>query len=162
MKSIVVAYDRNRGIGANGRPLWGPNVMQADSQHFRMLTANSSVIMGRNSFEAFHGYLPGRQNIVVTRRERMSMGVQMVHSLSEAFAIAQSNDVNIIGGASIFKEALPLVDRIYATEVDAAFRGADAFFPELNNLMWREISREDHTADERNSYGYSFVTYERV
>lgn len=162
MKSIVVAYDKKRGIGANGRPLWNSGLMQADSRRFRTLTANSSVIMGRNAFETFHGFLPGRQNIVITRRERMSMGVQMVHSIGEAFEVATSTDINVIGGASIYKEALPYVDRVYATELNVEFRGSDAFFPELNPMQWREVSREYHAADELNTYDYSFVVYERA
>lgn len=162
MRSIVIAYDKNRGIGASGRPPWGAQQMTADSERFRDLTANSTVIMGRTSFESFHGFLPGRQNIVVTRRERMSQGVVMVHNLEEAYAAALSKDVNIIGGASIFKEALYSVDRIYATEVDFESRDADSFFPELDPLVWHEIAREDHGADERNAYAYSFVTFERT
>lgn len=162
MKSIVVAYDKKRAIGAGGRPPWGNQQMTADSQRFRHLTANSSVIMGRASFETFHGFLPGRQNIVVTRHERMYQGIAMAHSLEEAYAIAHSSDVNVIGGASIFKEAVYSVDRIYVTEVDFESRDADAFFPELDPLIWHEISREDRPADELNAYPYSFVCYERV
>lgn len=162
MRSIVVAYDRQRGIGANGRPLWESGLLPADSRHFRFLTANSSVIMGRTSFETFHGKLPGRQNIVVTRRERLSEGVTMVHSLEEAFKAATSKDINVIGGASIFEQAVFTVDRIYATEVDSVFSNADAFFPELDRLTWREIRREDHSADGPSAYNYSFVTYERT
>ena len=161
MKSIVVAYDTNRVIGAGGRPPWGDHQMNADKQRFRQLTANSTVIMGRSSFETFHGFLPGRQNIVVTRRERMSQGVTMVHSLEEAYANAQTVDINVIGGASIFKEAIYSVDRIYATEVHFESREADAHFPYIDPLIWHEVSREDHTADERNEYPYSFVLYER-
>lgn len=162
MRSIVVAYDKNRGIGAGGRPPWGTRRMNADVRRFRHLTANSTVIMGRTSFETFHGFLPGRQNIVVTRRERMSQGVTMVHSLEEAYATARSIDINVIGGASIFREAIYSVDRIYATEVDFESRDVDAFFPQLDPLIWHEISREDHQADELNAYAYSFVVYERV
>lgn len=162
MRNIVVAYDRNRGIGAGGRPPWGNQRMNADTRRFRYLTANSSVIMGRTSFETFHGFLPGRQNIVVTRRERMSQGVTMVHSLEEAYAVAQSSDVNVIGGASIFKQAIYSVDRIYVTEVHYESREVDSYFPELDPLIWHEISREDHAADELNMYDYSFVCYARA
>lgn len=162
MRSIVVAYDQNRGIGAGGRPPWGTQSMNADTRRFRHLTANSSVIMGRESFETFHGFLPGRQNIVITRQERMYQGVTMVHSLEEAYAAAQSSDVNVIGGASIFNEAIYSVDRVYVTEVQFATRDADAFFPVLDPLVWHETSREDHQADELNTFDYSFITYERT
>lgn len=86
----------------------------------------------------------------------------MVNSLEEAYSIAQSTDTNIIGGASIFKEALYSVDRIYVTEVDLEARDADAFFPELDPLVWHEVSREHHEADDMNVYSYSFVCYERT
>jgi dihydrofolate reductase len=161
MRSIVVAYDDNRGIGAGGRPPWGDQQMNADKRRFRHLTANSTVIMGRTSYETFHGFLPGRQNIVITRRERMSPGVIMVHSLDEAYAAAHSKDINIIGGASIFKQALYSVDRIYVTEVHFQSRHVDSFFPELDPMIWHEISREDFSADELNVYDYSFVVYAR-
>lgn len=161
MRSIVVAYDKNRAIGAGGRPPWGSQFMSADQQRFRYLTANSTVIMGRLSYETFHGYLPGRQNIVITRRERMSRGVTMVHSLDEAYAVASYSDINVIGGASIFKEAIHSVDRIYVTEVHTEAQDADAFFPFIDPYVWHEVSREDNKADERNAYDYSFICYER-
>lgn len=91
----------------------------------------------------------------------MSQGVTMVHSLEEAYAHAQSVDINVIGGASIFKEAIYSVDRIYVTEVHFESREADAHFPHIDPLVWHEVSREDHSADERNEYPYSFVLYER-
>lgn len=162
MRSIVVAYDKNRAIGAGGRPPWSDGELPADSRYFRTLTANSTVVMGRLTYETLHGFLPGRQNIVITRRERWSPGVQMVNSLEEAFMKAETNDVNIIGGASIYEQAIYFVDRIYATEVDFTFRGTDAFFPKLDRLIWHEVSREDHQADGMNAYDYSFVVYERV
>lgn len=162
MRSIVVAYDKNRAIGTGGRPPWGTQQMTADSQRFRYLTADSSVIMGRESFETFHGYLPGRQNIVITRHERMSQGVTMVHSLEEAYAAAKSVDVNVIGGASVFNEAIYSVDRIYVTEVQFASRDADMFFPDIDPYIWHEVSREEHAADELNVYAYSFICYERA
>lgn len=92
----------------------------------------------------------------------MYRGVTVVNSLEQAYAVAQSPDINIIGGASIFKEAVYSADRIYATEVDFESRDADAFFPELDPLVWHEVSREDHPADELNMYAYSFVVYERT
>lgn len=85
----------------------------------------------------------------------------MVHSLEEAYAVATSGDINVIGGASIFKEAIHSVNRIYATEVHIESRFADAFFPFIDPYIWHEVSREDHEADELNTYAYSFVCYER-
>ena len=82
-----------------------------------------------------------------------------MHSLDEAYRAAQSPDVCVIGGASIFKEAVYSVDRIYVTEVHSESRDANAFFPELDPMIWEEISREDFTADELNAFPYSFITY---
>lgn len=162
MRSIVVAYDRNRGIGSGGRPPWLEGELPADAQHFRSVTAKSSVIMGRSSYETFRGVLPGRQNIVVTTRNRLSQGVTMVKTLEEAYDIAEYKDINIIGGASIYRLAVDTVNRIYATEVDFSFSGVDTFFPVIDHTIWHEISREHHDADGLNRYGYSFVIYERV
>lgn len=118
--------------------------------------------MGRSSYESFHGVLPGRQNIVITRRERMSSGTTMVKSLEEAYRIAEHRDINVIGGASIYALAIDSVNRIYATEVDFSFPDVDAYFPKIDHTVWREIKREDHEAGGANVYGYSFVVYERV
>lgn len=159
MKSIVVAYDRARGIGANNDLLWGRD-LPADLRHFKDLTAGGSLIMGRKTFESIGRTLPGRENIVVTHRPLDTVDVIAVDSLASAYRLAHGNQF-IIGGASIYEQALSDVDVVYATEVDQVFPEAEVFFPPLGE-DWQERSRESFEADDRNKYPYDFVTYVRI
>jgi dihydrofolate reductase len=161
MISLIAAVDKNGGIGSGGRPLWTGG-LPADSQRFRELTAGSSVIMGRKAFESFHGILPGRQNIVVSHRFMVHEDITFAHSLEEAYREATSRDINVIGGANIFSQAIRDADRIYITQVDEAFDNVDAYFPIIDKSEWREAKREDFKADGRNIYDYSFIVYERI
>ena len=158
MKSIVVAYDARRGIGAHNELLWQRD-LPSDLRHFRDVTMGGSIIMGRNTYESIGRALPGRENIVVTHRPLAATDVVVVDDLPGAYAAAHGNQF-VIGGASIYEQALPDVDVIYATEVHATFSGADVFFPSLSDT-WREAARESHTADVQNKFDYDFVTYVR-
>lgn len=161
MISLIAAVDKNGGIGTGGRPLW-TNGLPADSHRFRQLTAGSTVIMGRKAHESFHGTLPGRQNIVVSHSFMQQDGVVFARNLSEAYREATSTDINVIGGANIFSQAIVDADRVYLTEVDAEFDGVDAYFPHIDPRVWRRVRREDFSADGRNVFNYSFIVYERV
>lgn len=158
MKSIVVAYDKQRGIGAHNDLLWQRD-LPADLKHFKELTMGGSLIMGRNTYESIGRALPGRENIVVTHRPLSAVDVIAVDSLAAAYAAAHGNQF-IIGGGQIYEQALADVDVVYATEVAETFPAAEVFFPPLG-AGWREAAREQHTADDRNKYGYDFVTYVR-
>lgn len=158
MKSIVVAYDSRRGIGASNDLLWQRD-LPADLAHFKQLTMGGSLIMGRNTFESIGRALPGRENIVVTHRPLDVVDVLAVDSLAKAYETAHGNQF-IIGGGQIYAQSLQDADVIYATEVRASFPQAEVFFPELGD-EWREVSREAHVADGRNKYAYDFVTYAR-
>lgn len=157
-KYVVVAYDKNRGIGAGGDLLWQRD-LPADLIHFKELTTGKTVIMGRKTYESIGRPLPNRQNIVLSRGLTAIPGVVMASSLAEAYAMAE-HEVCIIGGGSVYEQALPDTDAVYATEVDASFPQATVFFPPLGP-EWQETAREPHAADERNRYAYDFVTYER-
>lgn len=157
MKSIVVGYDRNRAIGAGGDLPWGRD-LPADLRRVRELTLGKTIVMGRKTFESISRALPGRENIVLTRSPLDVADVIAVSSLAEAYQRASKEDIVIFGGSSVYGQALPDVDVVYATEVDAEFPGADTFFPELDE-GWKEIARESHVADERNLYNHDFVTY---
>lgn len=158
MKSIVVAYDQARGIGAHNDLLWQRD-LPADLRHFKELTMGGSLIMGRNTFESIGRALPGRENIVVTHRPLDVENVIAVNSLVAAYAGAHGNQF-VIGGASIYEQALPDVDVVYATEVQETFPEAEVFFPALGD-EWHERAREEFPADECNKYAYDFVTYVR-
>jgi dihydrofolate reductase len=161
MKSIVVAIANNNVIGAHGDLPWG-RTMKDDLAHFKKLTTGGSLIMGRKTFESIgRKPLPDRENIVVSRTPTGIKGVMTAMSLPAALDLARY-EVFIIGGSMVFAETIDIMDRLYITEVKADFPDADVFFPPIDTGVWREISREDHQADERNAYDYSFVTYERI
>ncbi len=158
--SLIAAIDRNHAIGKDGVMPWH---LPADLKFFKRITMDKPVIMGRKTFDAIGKPLPGRLNIVVTRDTSWQHdGVYVAHSMEDALrAAAEYEEVMIIGGANLYGQMLPNADRLYLTEIDAEFE-ADTFFPALDNAQWQEINREQHTADEKNAYPYSFVTLERL
>ena len=159
MKSIVVAYGKDRTIGNEGGLPW-QGALPADMHHFRELTLARTVIMGRKTFESIGRPLPKRQNIVVSRMSQLALeNVTFARSLEEAYFLAE-HDICVIGGGEIFRAALPDIDVVHATEIDAVF-GGDTRFLELEPAEWDEIGREAHIADDRNQFDYSFVTYSK-
>lgn len=162
MKSIVVAYDKNYGIGAENDLLWLRD-LPADLRHFKQTTMGGAIIMGRKTFDSIGVPLPGRQNIIISRSPMIIEGATAVTSLDDAYAAVEpGRETYIIGGGQIYEAALATADRIVATEVDAEFPQATVFFPELDKAIWREVSHEHHNADERNKYSFDFVVYERT
>lgn len=162
MKSILVAYGDNRGIGANDDLLWQRD-LPADLQNFKRITTGNAIIMGRITFffDIKERILPNRQTIIVTRQKLSIEGATVVGGIDEAFeAVEPGRDAIVIGGEQLFRQTINLVDRIYATEVHVSLP-ADTFFPEFDKNDWIETSREVHTADERNKYDYDFVVYDR-
>lgn len=162
MISIIVARSKNGVIGSNDDLPWH---LSSDLKRFKELTIGHSVIMGRRTFESIVSRLkkplPDRENIVITRDKKYSYpGVVVVYSPEKAIQQAK-NDIFVIGGAQVYAQMLPLVDRLYITEVDASLQG-DAFFPELSEDEWREISREAYVKDDKNEYNYSFILLDRI
>jgi dihydrofolate reductase len=168
--SLIVAVADSGAIGINNTLPWRlPN----DLQRFKAITMGKPIIMGRKTFDSIGKPLPGRQNIVITRRSDLHLtGCTVVTSVEAALQCARQgdevncdeakdNEVIIIGGAEIYKHALPHAQRIYLTQVHADIQG-DAGFPLLNMNEWREVACEHHAADERHAHAYSFVTLERV
>lgn len=160
MKNIIVAYDRNRGIGADNDLLWQRD-LPADLAHFRRLTVGKTVIMGRKTFESIGSKpLADRQNIVVTSRPTGINKVLSALSLNAAFALAQYEPF-VIGGAQLYAAAIDEVDRIFATEVDGSFPEATVHFPPIDLSSWYEASRDHRESDECNKYACDFVLYQR-
>ncbi|MEO6109985.1 MAG: dihydrofolate reductase [Candidatus Saccharimonadales bacterium] len=160
MKTIVVAFDKKHGIGANNDLLWLRD-LPADLKHFKELTTGHTIIMGRNTYNSIGRALPNRQNIVVSHSMDLAEGIELAHSLEEAYDLA-TQDIYIIGGAQIYAESLKDADIIEATEVKATFDTATVFFPDIDAEFWQEDFRESHEADERNKYAYDFVRYSRL
>jgi len=158
MKTIIVAYDKHRGIGFENDMPWKRS-QRGDLQRFKQLTVGNAVIMGRKTFESLPFVLPDRLNIVVTHQPIEIEGAKVVDSLQKAYELASEYPQTcIIGGAQIYEQSLADTDRIYATEIDAEFT-AQKFFPELDMSVWQEVEREHHEADDKNKYPYDFVTY---
>ena len=163
MRTIVVAYGMNdRAIGAEGQLPW-QDALPADMKHFAEATKNKAVIMGRKTFESLPEQfrpLPNRQNIVLSMSDTAISNVHVVHSLEEAYSTARYEPM-VIGGGEIYRQALPTVNKVLATEVLVNSKNADTFFPELPLDEWEITEKEFHIADERNKYAYAFITYLR-
>lgn len=155
--SLIVAVANNGVIGQrNGLPWRLPE----DLKRFKALTMGKPIIMGRKTFESIGKPLPGRTNIVITHQALSLPGCTVAPSLPAAIAVAGAvEEVMVIGGAEIYRQALPLAERVYLTEVHAEVVG-DALFPALDT-QWRELAREDYPADERHAFAYSFVILTR-
>jgi dihydrofolate reductase len=162
MKTIIVAYDKKFGIGADNDLLW-KNELPSDMKHFKSVTTGGAVIMGRNTYISIGRPLPNRRNIVISHRSEFIRGVEVVNSLEAAYdLVAPDMDVFIIGGGQIYNLAFDTVDRILATEVDATFKNATIFFPEIDKSVWREVGREHHNAGGGDKYSFDFVEYARI
>ncbi|BDD11244.1 dihydrofolate reductase [Fulvitalea axinellae] len=157
--SIIVARAENGAIGKDNDLIWR---LPADLKFFKKTTMGGVMVMGRKTYESIGRPLPGRTTIIVTRNsEYKAEGCLLASSVAEAIEKARElgkDEVFLAGGAQIYEMAMPLADKIYLTEVKATFE-ADTFFPDLLADDWKEISREDHEADEKNPYAYSFVTF---
>ena len=156
MISIIAAVAKNRAIGFQNKLIyWLPN----DLKRFKALTTGHTIIMGRNTFLSLpKGALPNRRNIVLSRSTKAFSGCDVYPSLEEALAhCRQDEDIYIIGGASVYQQALPLADRLCLTEIDDTPAEADTFFPSYDD--WQEVNRESHDTDERHAYPYAFVDY---
>lgn len=158
MISIIAAVAENRAIGNENKLVyWLPN----DLKRFKALTTGHTIVMGRKTFESLpKGALPNRRNVVISRTVKELPGCDVYGSLEEALkSCAANEDVYIIGGASVYEQALPMADRLCLTEIADTPSAADAFFPEYAG--WKEACREDHDVDEKHEYKYSFVDYVR-
>jgi len=160
--SIMVAMSENGVIGRdNGLP-WR---LSADLRRFKQVTTSHAVIMGRRTFDSMDGPLPGRTNIVVTRQPDWSRdGAVVAHSLDDAIREArqiEDDEIFILGGGEIYRQAIDRVDRMYVTLVHAQVSG-DTFFPEFDRSKWRIVEEEPHDADEKNDYAMTFLTYDRA
>lgn len=164
--SIIVAVAKNLAIGKDNKLLWH---LPEDLKYFKRITMGKPIIMGRKTFESIGRPLPGRLNIVVTRQpEWQQDGVKVVHSIDEAITLAEAqatidgiDELMVIGGAELYKTALPKASRIYLTKVDADIEG-DTFFPTLDISEWTEMSRESFLASDGNPYNYDFCVLDKI
>ena len=157
--NLIAALGQNGVIGIDNRLPWR---LSEDLKHFKALTLGHPVLMGRKTYESLWRPLPGRRNIVITRNPECRLeGAEIAYSLEQALALCEGADeVFFIGGADLYRQALPLVQRLYLTEVAASPPG-DAFFPSFDRARWRESVR-DRRRDDASGLEYAFVTYDRA
>jgi|ERR1035437_1656695 dihydrofolate reductase len=161
MISLIAAIGKNNELGKNNTLVWN---MPTDLEFFRKTTSGHPVIMGRKTFESIGRPMPNRRNIIITRDLNYKKdGIEIVHSLNEALNLLPNKNVEIfiIGGEEIFKQSMPLADKLYITHIDAEDKDASVFFPEIIPIVWNEISHEEHKKDEKNPFDYTFSVYEK-
>jgi len=157
--SLICAMDKNRLIGNNNQLPWH---LPADLLLFKQTTLGKPIIMGRKTFDSIGKALPGRQNIVVTRSTNWKAdSIDVAGSIDEALDLASpAKEVMLIGGASLYEQALDRASTLYLTLIDHEFNG-DTWFPEIDLEQWKITSKQLFEADHRNLYSFSFVTYKR-
>lgn len=159
--SLVVAAATNNVIGKDNQLLWKlPN----DMRFFKNVTWGMPVIMGRKTFESLAEPLKGRKNIVLSRQAAEAEGAVVVKSLDDALFLARQMDVKevmVVGGGEIYIQAMEKARRIYLTRVEAEPEG-DTYFPPIDPKKWRLVRQEDHEADEKHAYNYSFQVWDRI
>ncbi len=166
MLSLIVAMSENLVIGINNALPWH---LSNDLKYFKRITMGKPIVMGRKTYESIGRPLPGRRNIVISRQENLQYdGVDCVSTIDSAVTLGENiafveghEEIMVIGGAQIYQQALPIADRLYITHVHSDVAG-DAFFPEVDWSLYKEISREKHFAEGPNPYDYSFVVYDRI
>lgn len=156
MITSIAAVSTNGIIGQDNRLPWR---IPEDVARYKQLTMGKTIVMGRKTWESIpekYRPLPGRKNVVITRNASYQVpeGVEIFHTLEEALSAHASEEIIINGGAEIYAQAMPAVNRLEITEVHQTIEG-DTKFPDINSAIWKETAREDHE-------GFSFVTYERV
>lgn len=151
--------DRRRLIGRdNGLPWRLPD----DLRQFKRLTVGKTVLMGRKTWDSLGRPLPERDNWVLSRDPGFApAGARVFATLDAALAAPRDGELMVIGGAELYRQTLPLAQRLYLTEVDADLGDGDAWFPDFDRSQWRELAAEAHAIDERHAYPFRFVTLER-
>ncbi|MFA6427129.1 MAG: dihydrofolate reductase [Candidatus Magasanikbacteria bacterium] len=157
MFSLIAAISQNNCIGKDNKIPWN---IPEDFQYFKKMTLGKTCLMGQKTFESILEYLkkplPERKNVVITKNTEYKApeGVEVLHSIDDAFATLKDEDVFVCGGASIYAQTIDRVDTLYITHVHQVVDG-DTFFPEIKKDTWEETWREDHE-------GFSFVKYKRI
>jgi dihydrofolate reductase len=161
--SLIAAVADNGVIGKENDLPWH---LPTDFRYFKSRTIGKPCLMARKTYESLGGALKKRTNIVLTRNHAFEApDAVVVHSIDDGLKVAaeslgDGNEIMILGGASLYEEMIARADRLYITEVHHSFEG-DTTFPDIDEGEWTEVSREDHEADEKNQYPFSFVVYER-
>jgi len=156
--SMIVAAAENGVIGKDGDMPWR---LSADLKNFKQITMGSTIIMGRKTWDSIQRLLPGRTTVIITRKTDFKVeGAIVVGSFESALSATEDQTPFVVGGAEIYRLALPCVSRIYLTRVHAEIEG-DTVMPEIDFALWNRLESVSHRADEKNSHDYSFEIYEK-
>ncbi len=157
--SIIVAMDKNRLIGRDNDLPWR---LPSDLAHFKKVTMNKPILMGRKTYDSIGRPLPGRKNIVLTHDKNLEIeGVTVVNSLDAAMSAARdAEELMVIGGGAVYERVLPITQRMYLSFIDGEFEG-DAWFPEFDENDWEIVESKEQPAGEKDVPGCRFVTYQR-
>jgi len=161
MITIIAAIGNKNALGKDNQLLWK---LPKDLKHFKTLTENHPVVMGRKTFESIGKPLPNRTNIVVSRKENwFQEGILIVSTLKEALKFAKkiNEDFFVIGGGEIYKQTMDVADRLEITQVNGDFE-ADTFFPKIDPKIWQKTDEECHSRDDKNDYDFCFQTFEKI
>ena len=161
--SIIVAKAKNDVIGKDNELVWK---LSTDLKLFKKITSGHHIIMGRKTFESVGRPLPNRTSVVITRNKNFGLpeGHIVAHSMEEAIQLCigrHLDQVFIIGGAEIYKQALKIADELLVTQVDAYPEG-DVFFPKIDPKIWQLVSSEHYEKDQYNQYSFDFVVYKKT
>ena len=163
MISLIAAIGKNNELGKDNDLIWR---LPSDQKYFREITSGHTVISGRKNFEAMGRPLANRRNIIITRDQNYKKeGIEVAHSLEEALSLAKKTNADkeifVIGGGEIYKQSMPIADKLYITHIDADEKEANVFFPEIIPVLWNEVSHEEHKRDIKNLFDYTFSVYEK-
>jgi dihydrofolate reductase len=162
--SAIVAVSDNNAIGRDNQLPWH---LPEDLKFFKRTTLGKPVLMGRKTFESLGRPLPGRLNIVVSTQKNLVLpeGVLLFHNIDDAVArLEQENteEAFIIGGGTIYEQTMSLLDRMYITQVHTTILDAHAFYPHADHTHWKMVWHEDHKADEKHAFDFTFQQWERI
>lgn len=158
--TLIAAAAENNALGKDNQMVWH---LPDDFKHFKKLTSGHHIIMGRKTLESMNGPLPNRTNIIITRKEDYTYrGCTIVHSLEEALKTCpQDEEVFVIGGGEIYKQALDVADKIELTRVHTTIDDADTFFPEIDKEKWQLTEEKYHPKDEKHKFDFTYKTYNK-
>ncbi len=157
--SLIAACSQNRVIGCGNQLPWQ---LPDDLKHFKKLTLNKTIVMGRKTFESIGRPLPKRHNIVMTRQSHLAIaGCEVISDRNKILSLAQQQEVMVIGGEMIYQLFLPYANTIYLTTVNCQLDG-DAFFPEFDLQQWQETMSDYHPQDDAHAYSFNLTTLKRV
>ena len=162
--SAIVAVEEHNAIGRDNQLPWH---LPEDLKFFKRTTMGCPVLMGRKTYDSMGKPLKGRLNVVLTRQHDLNFpeGVRIENDLQVALKNLEQEGVEevfVIGGGKIFEQAMPLIDKLYLTIVKTEIKDADVFFPHIDHSHWKLTWEEEHSADERHAYDYTFRLYESI